>query len=543
MGGTSIARSLRLSLLAATVSVATVAVLASAWVANRETKAELVRAVNDDLERANEIAVRFQLRAADFAEAGGNPWSDETGTGGLDEFVAGLATESGLRVIVRSNEDGSVLADSEGLDGRDRPPGASRTIGPPPESAEAELDRVQNYWNALSECFKKQNIPFETATENGVTKPVIRNGTSLGSKRQAVDDCRNGLSDRLEYVPPFPAVDVFIGQPDIAARVTDVDGLTRRLAATIVGVLLLAIVATALLARKILRPIGILTSAAQVMGRGDLSHRVRLRRGDEIGQLADTFDAMAASLEQSAHQRKRMTSDVAHELRTPLSNIRGYLEAAQDGVAELSPALVSSLLEDTLLLQGLVEDLQELSVAESGQLQLQKSLTDIDELATSVAAAHRARALQGGIAIQTDAASGAQLSLDVRRIRQVVTNLVENAIRHTDAGGEIRVTTRRLEGAVEVAVTDTGTGIEPEHLPHLFERFYRADASRNRATGGSGLGLAITRELVAAHGGAISVTSTVGVGSRFAVVLPLDDGSPAGANRLNNGTSVYLSRG
>jgi two-component system sensor histidine kinase BaeS len=238
-----------------------------------------------------------------------------------------------------------------------------------------------------------------------------------------------------------------------------------------------------------------------------------------------------------------MTTDIAHELRTPLSNIRGYLEAAQDGVAPLTPALVSSLLEDAMLLQGLVEDLQELSLAESGRLQLQRAPTDVDDLAISVASAHRARALQRGVGVNVDARTGLLADLDARRMRQVITNLMENAIRHTDAGGEIALAVHRTESGMRISVRDTGTGIEPEHLPHIFDRFYRTDASRNRATGGSGLGLAITRELVAAHGGTIGASSVLGRGTTFVVDLPVAHVEPVATTGAGTAGPVYSAGG
>jgi two-component system sensor histidine kinase BaeS len=407
---------------------------------------------------------------------------------------------------------------------------------------------LENYYAQLERCYRSKGLTPSVDPDSltGLRKPVIRLDRQSGDptvvKRSALE-CESDASDALEVQPLFPTVELFVSEPPIAASVAGVDGVTARLLLTIFGVIGLTIVITAVVARKILRPIGQLTFAANLMAEGDLSQRVGLRRADELGQLAATFDAMAASLQSSADQRKRMTTDIAHELRTPLSNIRGYLEAAQDGVAPMTPALVASLLEDTLLLQGLVEDLQELSVAESGRLQLQRAPTDVDDLAASVASAHRARALQRGIGIGIDAATGMVVDLDARRLRQVLTNLVENAIRHTDAGGEIMVAVHRTERGVRLSVRDTGAGIEPEHLPHIFDRFYRTDASRNRATGGSGLGLAITRELVHAHGGTIEVSWVLGRGTTFVGYLPAPVGRPTAANGASNGASVYSSGG
>jgi signal transduction histidine kinase len=560
-GGTPIARSLRLSLLAATMSVAVIAVLASAWVSNRESKRELVDVVSRDLEKVTLIASHFQARAEEFASFDDDPWAGQAHRSwvpGLDEFVRAQSEQYGLRIVVREETKGQVLADSGGNGGADLPPGSWQTIHPPPETADRELARLENYYTKLEDCYVDEGLHPTVAPDspNGLRKPLIHLNAEkddvAAGKAKALE-CQSEASDALEVRPPFPSMDLYVAEPAIARTVARVDGITGRSMLTIVAVIVLTILITAVVARKILRPIGRLTFAARRMADGDLSHRVQLRRSDELGQLADTFDAMAGTLEANAQQRKRMTTDIAHELRTPLSNIRGYLEAAQDGIAPLTPALVSSLLEDTLLLQGLVEDLQELSMAESGRLQLQRAPTDLDDLVGSVAAAHHARALQRGIAVYLDARTGLVVDVDARRVRQVVTNLIENAIRHTDAGGQIVVSAHRTEWGARIAVRDTGAGIEAAHLPHIFDRFYRTDASRNRATGGSGLGLAITRELVHAHGGTIDVSSVLGQGSTFVVDLPAAVDRPPATNGASahgpstNGAaspaSVYSSGG
>ena len=219
--------------------------------------------------------------------------------------------------------------------------------------------------------------------------------------------------------------------------------------------------------------------------------------------------------------RRAMTGDIAHELRTPLSNIRGYLEAMEEGVVDATPELIVSLHEEAILLQRLVDELQDLALAEADELQIAQEPTDLQALLEQTVQAHRAKAVAAGITLALEAAPGVTAEVDPGRIRQVIGNLLDNAIRHTDRGGMASV--RLSEGGdhLEITVTDTGAGIPAEHLPHVFDRFYRVDMSRSRDTGGSGLGLAIAAELVRLHGGSIGVESEVGEGSLFRVRLPI----------------------
>jgi two-component system sensor histidine kinase BaeS len=196
--------------------------------------------------------------------------------------------------------------------------------------------------------------------------------------------------------------------------------------------------------------------------------------------------------------------------------VRSHLEAAQDGVLPLDPALVRSLIEESGLLERLVADLQDLALADAGRLALHPEERDAADLAEQAVAAHRAQAEVSDVDLRF-AAEPVVVHADPARLRQALGNLVSNAIRHTPAGGSVSVT---VHGDATFTVTDTGSGIAAEHVPHIFDRFYRADPSRSRATGGSGLGLAITKHLVDAHGGTLDVTSTPGKGSTFTIRLP-----------------------
>jgi signal transduction histidine kinase len=284
----------------------------------------------------------------------------------------------------------------------------------------------------------------------------------------------------------------------------------------------IALIMTFLLSRRILAPVKALTSAARQLGGGDFAQRVQVKDSGEIGELATTFNSMAGNLERAEQLQRNMVADIAHELRTPLSNIRGYLEAVSDGVKEPDEDTIRSLEEEAALLSRLVDDLQELSLAEAGELRLSLHKENIANLINRTVASVRGQAATKGISLSVGLPDGLPpVSIDSKRISQVLRNLLENAADHTAEGGSIAVVAKQSDSWIEVSITDTGEGIPAEDLPNIFERFYRADKSRSRATGGSGLGLTIARRLVEAHGGKIEVHSELGKGSRFSFTTPV----------------------
>lgn len=285
---------------------------------------------------------------------------------------------------------------------------------------------------------------------------------------------------------------------------------------------LVALLLALLCSYQILKPIRALTEVANHMEKGDLSQRVKTRAKDEIGKLAHAFNTMADSLARSEQLRRNMVSDVAHELRTPLTNIRGYLEALQDQVVQPTQEIVALLYEESLLLSRLVADLQDLSLAEAGQLYLVRRPVALEELIAKAVCALQLQAESKRIAIHVDIAPGLpDIDADPERVGQILRNLLSNAITHTPISGEIYVNASVDGDEVRVSVQDTGEGIAAEHLSNIFERFYRADASRARATGGTGLGLAIVKQMVQAHGGQVEVESQPGQGACFMFTLPL----------------------
>jgi signal transduction histidine kinase len=313
---------------------------------------------------------------------------------------------------------------------------------------------------------------------------------------------------------------------DSQAGVADfLGGVTRSVWIGALIAVAIALLASILLSRRILRPVEELTAAAREMQKGNLSVRVNVSEKDEIGVLASSFNAMADSLAEQERLRRNMVSDVAHELRTPLSNIRGYLEAARDGLVEVSPELVDSLFEEASSLSRLADDLRDLAQAEAGHLRIEPVALDLR--GTIRAVIDKAPSSGRDVEISPDLPADLPLVLaDPQRVEQILRNLIHNALDYTPDGGAIWVQAMAQGRFVRVAVKDTGIGIEPEHLPHLFDRFYRPDPSRSRATGGAGLGLAIVKQLVEAQGGQVAVESVPGAGSTFSFTLPIFEEHP-----------------
>jgi signal transduction histidine kinase len=301
---------------------------------------------------------------------------------------------------------------------------------------------------------------------------------------------------------------------------------------------LVALLLTLFLSSSIVGPVDALTRAARAMEKGDLSQRVPATASGEVGELARAFNAMADGLDRLEQLRRNMVTDVAHELRTPLSNVRGYLEALKDGVIQPTPELIASLHEEALLLNRLVDDLQELSQAEAGQLSLVRQPVSLQPLVEKSVYLAEPNALAKGVTIRVDIPADLPcIDADAERISQVLGNLLTNAITGTPPGGQVEIRAKRVDSQVQVSVCDTGVGIDPEHLPYVFERFYRADRSRTRATGGAGLGLAIVKQLVEAHGGRVGITSQVGAGTTVSFTTPLAGSSSNGFGRADEGIS------
>ena len=326
-------------------------------------------------------------------------------------------------------------------------------------------------------------------------------------------------SQLLPYTAP-PAL-LFVTDPakDAAQPVFNLSRSNAVRIASVTGaVLVLAILITVLVGLRLVRPLRVLTEAARQPV--ELQVRAPVTTHDEIGYLATALNDLAERRERTEQQRKAMVSDVAHELRTPLTNIRSWLEAAQDGLAPVDPQLLDLLLDEALQLQHIIDDLRDLAAADAGSLRIHPEPVYVRDAMEQVADAHRGAAETAGVALRTECGADPEVSADPVRLRQLVGNLVSNAVRHTPYGGMVTIRTGLAEGRLSIEVIDTGIGIAESDLPRVFDRFWRADGSRTRSTGGSGLGLAIARKLTEAHGGGIAVASRLGAGTTFRVDLP-----------------------
>ena len=482
MRGLSFLRSLQLRLLLVLVVAVAIALGTVAVVARASTTAEFTRYVEGS---------RVEMQAV----------------------AREIAATVGDRLLV-TNQQGRVIIDSsEELLGRTLTPDQVQKLGPllspaPPAPG-----------SAVDVLFVRRGI--DTVQEGAVWTRTVPPGAP-------------GVSPGTVALPP-------IGVPDDREQVF-VNAVTRSL---LVGVLVGGGVAVALalvFGRAILRQVGALTYAARRMENGDLSQRVLVNSRDEIGELAQAFNSMADSLARTEQLRRTMVTDVAHELRTPLTNLRGYLEALRDGVTPASPSIVDSLYEEAMLLNQLVDDLQDLTLAEAGRLRLWREPVEAYTLLVTAAQAMQPRAHQQGVELVVLPAN-ASVQADPQRIGQVLRNLLANALMHTPASGTIELRAEPTLDGVRFEVRDTGCGIAPEHLPNVFERFYRADGSRARATGGAGIGLAVVKQLVEAHGGSVSVSSELGKGSVFGFELDYAREPAQGAKALVTPRSELLNAG
>jgi len=465
-----VVHSLQFRLLVAFTLIILVAVGAIYLFVGQSTVIE-IRRFGEQSEQAHFRRVGFELHHY-YREHG--DWE------GIQPYVEQWESLYGQRIIL-TDSSGVVLADSQGeLLGQQYHPDTPSMRLPPP--SEGEL-------------FGQQYHPDTP----GMRLPPPSEGSSIGTL----------------YISPEPST-VFPSPQSLAQAISRFLLWGALMAAAV------ALLLTFFLSRRISAPVKTLTLAARQLGHGNLSQRVKSKEKGEVGELAQAFNAMAENLERGEQLRRNMIADIAHELRTPLSDLKGYLEAIHDGMVKPSPDVIRSLDEEANLLSRLIDDLQELSLAEAGELKLDCQMEDIIRLLKQTVAVRKSQASAKGVLVSADLPKKLPLvNIDSRRIGQVLLNLIDNAITHTPRGGVLTVAARQLDDWLEVSVEDTGEGIPAEDLPDVFERFYRVDKSRARATGGTGLGLAIAKYFVEAHNGKINVQSEPGKGSRFTFTIPV----------------------
>lgn len=317
-------------------------------------------------------------------------------------------------------------------------------------------------------------------------------------------------------VPPPPE------PPDVAGmRDERLMAVNISYAATGILGIMLAFVLSWYLADRISKPLSELTLATSHIAGGDYGRQVELKGGREVEELAEAFNSLSLSLERNETLRKNMIADVSHELRNPLAAQRGYLEALQDGVIDLKPEAVDVLAKNNALLARLVEDLQQLSLVDAGQIELDLMRVEVEEALRAAASGFGHDISDKGIALVMDVEAWIPAALaDPGRVSQVLGNLLANSIRYTPSGGRIALGAKRGGEGVIVSVCDSGPGVEAGELPFIFDRFHRTDRSRTRDTGGTGLGLSIAKGLVEAHGGRMWAESEPGRGTAVFFTLP-----------------------
>ncbi len=362
----------------------------------------------------------------------------------------------------------------------------------------------------------------------GVTPPVYTDGVPhwgvIGANAYAVIPAPDGGTISVLGRSPSRG---FLGR--ISATLGFLQSVWWQLALAGLVSAAVALVMARFLARGMTQPLRDMAEAAKNMETGDYSARVYTRSRDEVGRLADAFNKMSAELEGVERLRRDLVANVSHELKTPITAIRAHLENLLDGVEKPDPETIQVMLTQSERLGRLVDQLLDLSRLESGDVPLEPERIELGPLVAQVLSEIEVARRDRGVQVEAEIPEDLPAAMaDRERIHQVLFNLVDNAVRFTPAGGEVRVSASRHNGSVEVRVADTGVGIAPEHLPRLFERFYRVDSARSREDGGTGIGLAIARSVVEAHGGHIEAESRLGQGSVFSFELPA---APAATRR------------
>jgi signal transduction histidine kinase len=379
-------------------------------------------------------------------------------------------------------------------------------------------------WTGAGDYFRQLGVPqrlpqFVLVDQEGTVitaAPSLRSGERITAKELA-----RGKPVEVDGRKVGTVLDVGRA-PELSDREAQYLASTNQaLALAAAGAAAIALLLGVILARTLTRPLRDLTHAIQAMSRGELEQQVPVRSADELGMLTQAFNQMSADLTRSNALRGQMTADIAHDLRTPLTVITGYIEALRDGVLKPTADRFEAMHAEAQQLKRLVDDLRTLSLADAGELPLARQAIAPRTLLERLAAAFNHRAEQGSItlAVAADAALPA-VNVDIERMVQVLENLVSNALRHTPAGGQIILSARTAAGATQLIVQDTGEGIPADVLPHIFDRFYRGDVSRSEQGSESGLGLAIAKSIVEAHGGTITAASTLGHGTTFTVTIP-----------------------
>lgn len=580
--------SVRLRLLSVILPVAALSIVLTALVVQQITSDQLRDQVSAD---HAQVAIINETLNQEAVTAGS--WDDAI------PVALELAAEFDTRIVLIDIEGETLLDTAHILEGESRPlptqsagyidPSlAAFDIDLPPEF-EATILAEEDYERCLAEHGIDEKDPnWQRLNQEGLGDSLfdlepLGDGDFTKAEEQALEVMYMCWAESFENqfeVFEFDDTDsfgafnlepalLFLGEPGPPRDVLDTS-VDYRMVLAVLAIGSIAVAATYVVSRRILAPISILTKAAQEVASGGRPEPVPVTGDSELFDLAIAFNSMGTTLREEKASRRRLTTDIAHELRSPLQNIRGTLEAAQDGIRKVDLTLIDSVHEEAIFLQHLVNDLQILALADAARLHMQSEPVNVDELIIGALRGQSALASEVGIGLRrVGMATGVSVNGDVVRLRQVLSNLLDNALRHTPLGGHVELEARTVlavgpsaanpliadstanpstsdplivtptisgegvaadaavvsdhtagSGLVQIFVRDTGEGIPADFLPQAFDRFSRADPSRTRGTGGSGVGLAICQKLVEAHHGTISVSSVVGQGTTFVVELP-----------------------
>lgn len=417
------------------------------------------------------------------------------------------------------------------------------------DQAQADFaTNAQNYyvahgsWTGIADAMRPK-LPESNASDNSYQDNSYQDGHRPPPPQFILTDAKNAV---IVSAPPFHLGDVLTDDQCAQGTPITVDGnkvgtvlfgqgvptldpseqrylarINQSLILGAIGAALIALLVGILLTRHFMRPLRDLTVALRAMQHGNLKQEVPVRSQDELGELTRTFNQMSKDLAQANFLRRQMTADIAHDLRTPLTVIAGYLEGMRDGTLRPTAPRFETMNSEVIRLKRLVEDLRTLSLADAGELKLTYQPVPVESLLNHVAASFQPLFDEKQLHLEVQLESGLpDLKVDRERMGQVLDNLVSNAMRYTPAGGAITLRADQVQQTVQISVQDTGEGIPPDKLPYIFERLYRVDQSRNGASDESGLGLAIVKSIVEAHGGTVSAQSEVGKGTTIAIQFP-----------------------
>ncbi|MDJ0663361.1 MAG: HAMP domain-containing sensor histidine kinase [Acidimicrobiia bacterium] len=492
-------RSFRTRLVVSIAGIAVLAIALTTWAIAARTQDAIIDRLAEREETEQQIIERLTVLAFEIDE-----WSEAA------DKVLGLAEDFGTRITL-TDLDGRPIVDSGSGDLPDR---ITDLIDPLDALNELELEAFPKYsedelHELVSDCLSALAIPH-AVDEFGVF-PLD------GKDLAAVDECYAlALGDLAEL-----AVDDVVGPVYLYVDYSVDPPIPWEQLAIVGGVVLgLALLAAAVAAGVIAGPVRKLTEAADAIRAGDLSVRVAAKGSDELAALAGSFNEMAGSLEAADKRRKQLTSDVAHELRSPVTNIIGHLDAVEDGVAEPTPEHLSVVSAEAQRLHGLIEDLGQLTEADEGGIRLFREEQNVASIVTRAVEARRVTAADRSVEILCDAPT-ASASVDALRIEQVVGNLLDNALDAVGEGGVVNVNVLAASAEVGIVVSDNGPGIPEDLVGSVFDRLRRGDEARTPGESGRGLGLAIARALVLAHGGTITAANRPEGGAVFEVSLPV----------------------